>query len=82
MLYAKFMYPESGLDGDIKCAKEAKLEVGKRYVVEDVCMGGWFTDIFLEGINGCFNSVQFEFEEEDGFPVDIYNDRRYNLYME
>ena len=80
MLYAKFMYPESGLHADIETAKMASLEVGKKYVVEDVCMGGWFTDIYLKGFDEAFNSVQFEFEE-GGESIDIYSDPRYNPYM-
>ena len=80
MLYAKFMYPDNGWDGDVKYAKEAGLEVGKKYEVEEVYMGQSNTTIFLNGLAGCFNSVQFEFEE-DGIFIVIVKSPKYNPYM-
>ena len=79
MLYAKFMYPDNGYDGDVSFAKKIGLEAGKRYEVEDLSMGGSHTSIFLKGIKGAFNSVQFEFEE-DGKPINIFNSPKYNPY--
>lgn len=82
MLYAKFMHPNNGWENDVKRAKEAELKVGERYKVDWISMGGFCTSIFLMDFkNAHFNSVQFDFEEEDGTPVDIYNDSRYNPYM-
>lgn len=79
MLYAKFMYPNSGWDGDVEYAKEVGLKIGEKYEVEDLSMGGSHTSIFLKNIDGAFNSVQFEFEE-DGKAIDIYNSPKYNPY--
>ena len=79
MLYAKFMYPDNGYDGDVEFAKKTGLEVGEKYEVEDLSMGGSHTSIFLKDVNCSFNSVQFEFEE-DGEPIDIYNSPKYNPY--
>ena len=79
MLYAKFMYPDNGHDCDVEFAKKMGLKVGEKYEVEDLSMGGSYTSIFLKDINGVFNSVQFEFEE-DGKPIDIYNTPKYNPY--
>lgn len=79
MLYAKFMYPDNGHDCDVEHAKNVGLKAGEKYEVEDLSMGGSHTSIFLKDINGVFNSVQFEFEE-DGKPIDIYNSPKYNPY--
>ena len=79
MLYAKFVYPDYGYDCDIEYAKKVGLKVGERYEVEDLSMGGSHTSIFLKNIDGSFNSVQFEFEEDD-MPIDIYRSPKYNPY--
>lgn len=80
MLYAKFMYPDNGHDCDIKHAIKVGLNMGEKYEVEDLSMGGSHTSIFLKNIDGVFNSVQFEFEEDD-VPIDIFKDYRYNPYL-
>ncbi len=80
MLYAKFMYPDNGYDYDEEYAKKMGLKVSERYEVEDVDMGQSHTSIYLKNIKGCFNSVHFEFEE-NGNPIDIYDDPRYNPYL-
>ena len=79
MLYAKFMYPDSGHDCDVEFAKKMGLKVGEKYEVEDLSMGGSHTSIFLKDIQGVFNSVQFDFEE-DGESIDIYDSPKYNPY--
>lgn len=80
MLYARFMHPDNGYDCDKEYAKKMGLKVGERYEVEDISMGGSHTSIYLKDIKGSFNPVQFEFEE-DGEPIDIYRDPRYNPYL-
>lgn len=79
MLYAIFMYPENGYNCDIENVKKVGLKVGEKYEVEDLSMGQSNTSVFLKGIEGCFNSVQFEFEE-DGKPINIYKSIKYNPY--
>jgi hypothetical protein len=73
------MYPNNGYDGDVEFAKKTGLEVGEKYEVEDLSMGGSHTLIYLKDINGAFNSVQFEFEE-DGKSINIFNSPKYNPY--
>lgn len=80
MLYAKFTYPDSGYYYDVEYAKKIGLKVGERYEVEDLSMGSSHTSVYLKNVKGSFNSVQFEFEE-NGEPIDIYNDPRYNPYL-
>lgn len=81
MLYAKFNYPDNGWPAERGYAESMGLKVGERYEVEHVSMGGSYTSIYLTDIDGVFNSVQFDFEEADGTPVDIYDDHRYCPYM-
>ena len=82
MLYAKFVEPDAGMKYDPERCKKAGLKVGERYRVSHVNMSGWYTDIYLEDHGKfSFNSVHFEFDE-DGEPIDIYRDPRYNPYME
>lgn len=80
MLYAKFMHPDSGRECNIEHAKKVGLKVGERYEVKDIIMGGFTTSIFLKDIEGSFNSVQFEFEE-DGEFIDIFDSPKYNPYL-
>lgn len=63
------------------------LEYGKTYEVVDIDMGQSFTSIYLKdmrniqtGVLGPYNSVIFEFYE-DGMPLDIYCDTRFNSYI-
>lgn len=74
VLTAVYAHPENGH------APARNLEIGKEYVMTNVSMGRYFTDIELADINGVFNSVQFDFFE-GGKPVDIYRSARYNPYM-
>lgn len=74
-LVAVYNYPENGYH------PATQLEVGKEYAVECVDMGRYYTGIKLSGIDGCFNSVQFDFFE-DGKPVDIYRSPKYNPYLQ
>jgi hypothetical protein len=80
MLYAIFLNADSGYSYETKFAKE-KLIYGKKYEVEEVCMGQSYTDIVLKDIQGAFSSVHFLFVDETGQSVDIYRDPRYNPYI-
>lgn len=77
---ARFMYPNNGRVFDKDRAKTAGLICGKDYDVESINMGQSMTYIFLAGLDGAFNSVQFDFYE-DGLPINIYSDKRFNPYL-
>ena len=79
MLYAKFMHPNSGYDGDVEYAKKIGLKVGEKYEVEDISMGQSHTSVYLKDIKGVFNSVQFEFYE-DKKPINLCDSPKYNPY--
>lgn len=72
-----------------KCVKESNkeghwlkhdLEVGKFYDVEDIQMGQSHTSIYLKDKKFSYNSVIFEFYENDK-QIDIYKDERFNPYL-
>ena len=77
---ARFMRPESGWPCDQEKARKAGLTPGTDYDLERVSMGQSTTTICLAGYSGVFNSVQFDFFE-DGEPLDIYRDPRFNPYL-
>jgi hypothetical protein len=56
------------------------LEYGKEYEVEDIDMGQSYTSVYIIGKPFPYNSVFFEFYE-DGKPLDIYRDKRFNKYL-
>lgn len=56
------------------------LTVGEEYEVESINMGSSHTSVQLKGKHYLYNSVCFEFYE-NGKPLDIYEDRRFNSYI-
>ena len=87
-MIAKLVRPYSGSDYDKEIVAKY-LTVDKSYKVKAICMSGYNTDIKLcdveyptTGNYVIFNSVNFEFYEDDGTtPIDIYRDVRYNPFM-
>lgn len=72
-----------------KCIKESDedchwsehdLDVGNLYEVEDIQMGQSHTSIYLKDKERSYNSVIFEFYE-DNKQIDIYKDERFNPYI-
>jgi hypothetical protein len=55
-----FMNPEAGWSDDQFRAKKANLVVGREYTLAKVEVHSWHTKIWLEEVEGIFNSVQFE----------------------
>ena len=80
MVTAKFVYPENGWPCDIKKVKECGMVVGNEYPVHRIDMGQSSTSVYLEGFCDVFNSVHFEFFE-NGTPLDIFRDSRFNPYI-
>lgn len=84
MLYARYTHPNAGYDHEQKRAQEF-LNLGTRYQVDKICMDTGNTDVYLTNVLnincGAFNSVFFDFEDEDGTPHDIYTDPQYNPYL-
>ena len=75
-LMAKYVRPMAGY------VEPNKLTVNEVYPVTNVEMHGCHTNINLEGFGAeNFNSVNFDFQDESGQPVNIFADPRYNPYM-
>ena len=68
---AIFSYPNNGTQSDQKKIHDAGLVEGLAYIVRDVVVHGWYTDVYLEGYHGPFNSVFFDFLAPSGEPCDI-----------
>lgn len=69
-MYATYTKPQNGDTYDQEYA-HATLSLGATYIVRKAEMLKWRTDVFLEGGKQAYNSVQFEFSDENG-PVDLY----------
>lgn len=80
MVRAILRHPNQGTEHDHETLKEAGLKEGESYAVEEIDMRRFHTYISLEGYKQSFNSVNFDFEE-NGEPLDIYSDERYNPYL-
>lgn len=71
-----------------KCIKERNpwgdipttLTLGKEYEVKYIEMSSAITFVFIKEQKGVFNSLCFEFYE-DGKPLDIFSDIRFNPYL-
>ncbi len=79
-VYAIVSELNCGYDHDKRMAEQAAFQIGDRFTVKDISMGQSHTTIRLDEIEGGFNSVFFSFEE-DGEPLNIYSDHRFNPYI-
>lgn len=59
--------------------RNSGLNIGDRIQVRKIAMGKWATTISLVD-GGHYNSSYFKFEE-NGEPLDIFNDKRFNPYL-
>lgn len=59
---------------------ENGLTIGQSYKVKSIEMGSCLTLVRLEGQPGLYNSITLEFSE-DGKPLDIFGDKRFNPYI-
>ncbi|QAY01101.1 hypothetical protein ASwh1_33 [Aeromonas phage Aswh_1] len=83
-LYAQFTNPNAGYDRDKDKCRD--LELYRYYEVSSLHVHGCHTDVWLDGFDTVFNSVNFEFYEIDGYeyiPVNIYQKYyNHNDYMD
>lgn len=56
------------------------LKISRMYEVECIDMGQSYTWITLKELAGSYNSILFEFYENDK-SIDIYSDKRFNPYL-
>lgn len=58
----------------------APYRVGAVFEVENISMGQSSSTVKLKD-TGWFNSIHFEYYTDDGVPVNIYRDPRFNPYI-
>lgn len=78
MITVKLMHPDAGYDTDKENIK--KLKVNIHYEVNHIDIGQSHTYFSIVNIEGSFNSVNFEFYEDEKL-IDIFSDKRFNLYL-
>ena len=80
-IYAVVETLRAGYDCEEEMVKSLGFKEGDKFEVEYIDMDGSSTSIYLKDFpNQSFNSVFFEFEE-DGEELDIYDDTRFNPYL-
>lgn len=75
-----FLYQHNGTEFSQENVMKAGLVLGAFYDVTNIIMGQSNTAIYLAGYEQPFNSVHFEFFENNK-QVDIFKDRRFNPYI-
>ena len=71
----------AGYDYEKEMVKSLGFKEGDKFEVDYIDMDGSSTSIYLKDFpNQPFNSVFFEFEE-NGEELDIYDDTRFNPYL-
>ena len=73
-IVAVFSKPDCGREFDLEQAKQ-KLKFMEHYKVKRIEVYPYYTDVYLRGIEGRFNSVMFDFFA-GGEPYDPTSDRR------
>ena len=80
-IYAVVETLRAGYDCEEEVVKTLGFKVGDKFEVDYIDMDGSSTSIYLKDFpNQPFNSVFFEFEEGSK-ELDIYNDTRFNPYL-
>ena len=67
------------ITAEVVQSKEGLTE-GTIYEVEDISMGQSYTSVYLKEHQRGYNSVYFEFYENDQ-QLDIFKDKRFNPYI-
>ena len=71
----------AGYDCEKEIVKSLGFKEGDKFEVDYIEMGGSSISVYLKDFpNQPFNSVFFEFEE-NGKELDIYDDTRFNPYL-
>lgn len=70
--------PHNGRDCEYESVSQ--FEIGQKFEVEWVHVGNSQSHFKIVDLDNWFNTVQFEFCDDDGGPVDIYSDSRWLYY--
>lgn len=77
-IIAKYL-DKNGYDCDVIKARELGLIKDKKYTLKNAEIGQSHSYIEIEGIESAFNSVMFEFYDENGNEIDLM-ETEYNTY--
>jgi hypothetical protein len=74
VIYAVLKTYNAGYECEQETIKELNMQIGDKFKVNDIAIHSWNTDVYLDEFpNRNFNSVFFDFVDEDGNEVDIFN---------
>lgn len=80
-IYAICTTLEAGHPCDQEKIKESGIKVGDKIELAHASVGAFHTDVWLIGYNnGCFNSVFFDYVDENGEKYNIYYDEYFRTY--
>lgn len=68
---------EGGYKSDQKRILESNIQIGDKIEVETIHVYDWYTEIWLVGHEESFNSIYFEFIDDNGNEYDIYKDKNW-----
>ena len=72
-LYAVLTTYETGHESQREKIKKLGMNIGDKYMVDYIDVYGYHTDVFLiEYPDENFNSVFFDFYDQDGNKIDVY----------
>lgn len=72
LVYAICIRNEGGFKSDQEHFDKSGIKIGDKIRVLEANVSGWHTDVYLEGYEGKFNSVFFNYVDKDGVPYSIY----------
>ena len=78
-LWAILTNKENGYDLDKSLVRDMPL--GTKLKVVNMHIGGHSSAFEAQGYPLSFNTVQFDFVDDDGRAVDIFRNRRFNQYL-
>lgn len=79
-IYAICTTLEAGYPNDQIRIEESGIKVGDKIELADASVRNRRTDVWLVGYKGSFNSVFFDYVDEDGNKHDLYNDANFINY--
>ena len=73
IIYAVLTTHSAGYESEKERVKELNMQIGDKFIVNDIIIHSWKTDVYLDEFPGCkFNSVFFDFVDENGKEIDIF----------
>lgn len=76
-IYAICTTLNAGYGEDKKRILDSGINIGDKVELENARVDRWSTKVYLVGYKNSFNSVFFDFVDENGKEYDIYNDKKF-----